>query len=674
MSPATILLVDDDEVLSQVLRRVLTREGYQVIEAGSIAQALEAARTHPPVLALLDLSLPDGDGIELARKLRAQGTTCPFILVTAYPLRLRDQPELSGAFTRILTKPLNLQDLRQAIDAALAGAGSVAASPPDSAAGPATLRPPPADLPAPPAPPAAAPPPRVRLRGLLLGGVILAGLAFFVLLVVLPALGFPGIIDWFGKSAPPTAPAEARGPAGALVETEPDTLRLAPDVAAGLGVKTEQVSRPKTMETLTLSGSLNLDPDYLAHVHPRFQGEVIEIGPYLPPGSTPTAPTISEPKRALRFGDQVRAGQLLAVLWSKDLGEKKNDLIEALAKLWTDQESLARLEDLYKDLATSEANVRLQRSVVAADLSAVDRARNALRIWRLSEDEVKQVESDAKDIYDKRIQAVKSGDKASSSGGDWTRWARLEVKAPFDGTIVERNVAGGYAEPKAAGAAPNPGAGKDPAVPNIGELVDVSQDLFKIADMTHLVVWAYAYEQDLPALRAMQGDQQAPIPWTVQVTADPADPNGRDQDIDSPAAYEVGPIIDPNQHTALVIGKAANPDLRYKAGQFVTASIPVPPPDYVVAVPADAVVEDGSESIVFVQPDPNTPQYAMRRVKVYRRLPGWIYVLSSEPNGRPREAGAPYGYLQKDDRVVTEGAVVLKSTLEDLQERKKAEK
>ena len=121
MSTATILLVDDDEVLSQVLRRVLTREGYEVIEAGSIAQALEAARLHPPALGLLDLSLPDGDGIELARKLRAPGAACPFILVTAYPLRLRDQPELSGAFTRILTKPLNLEELRQAIEAALAG-------------------------------------------------------------------------------------------------------------------------------------------------------------------------------------------------------------------------------------------------------------------------------------------------------------------------------------------------------------------------------------------------------------------------------------------------------------------------------------------------------------------------------------------------------------------------
>ena len=72
MSAATILLVDDDEVLSQVLRRVLTREGYTVVQAGNVAEALRAARSNNPQLALLDLCLPDGDGMELARQLGEQ--------------------------------------------------------------------------------------------------------------------------------------------------------------------------------------------------------------------------------------------------------------------------------------------------------------------------------------------------------------------------------------------------------------------------------------------------------------------------------------------------------------------------------------------------------------------------------------------------------------------------
>jgi CheY-like chemotaxis protein len=88
MSTSTILLVDDDEVLSQVLRRVLTRDGYNVVEAGSVAQALERVREQRPALGLLDLRLPDGDGVDLARQLEQQVGRFPLILMTAYPLRL----------------------------------------------------------------------------------------------------------------------------------------------------------------------------------------------------------------------------------------------------------------------------------------------------------------------------------------------------------------------------------------------------------------------------------------------------------------------------------------------------------------------------------------------------------------------------------------------------------
>ena len=138
------------------------------------------------------------------------------------------------------------------------------------------------------------------------------------------------------------------------------------------------------------------------------------------------------------------------------------------------------------------------------------------------------------------------------------------MKANFAGVIVERNLA------------------------KSGELVDVTQDLFKIADMTHLVVWAHAYEQDLPLLR----DLPRPIPWTVRFTSDPASAGGKGRILDSQAADEVGPIIDPNQHTALVVGRVNNSDpdprRRLRDGQFVTATIPIPPPAGVVAIPSTA--------------------------------------------------------------------------------------
>ncbi len=542
---------------------------------------------------------------------------------------------MSGAFTRILTKPLNLQELRQAIEAALAGPVTTAETPAPASL-PASVAAP--ESSAPPSPPVAPPRPG-RLRGVVLGGVIVAGLVFFVLLVVFPALGLPGLADWFGKTAPP-ATAAPEGPPAALIDGDPNGLRLAPDVVKGLDIQTTTVDRPATMETLTLSGTLNFDPEYLTHVHPLFSGEVVEVGPY-----EPEEPVSSgAEKRPLRFGDRVKEGQLLAVLWSKDLGEKKNDLVEGLAKLWTDQESLTKLEELYRDLATSEANVRLQRSAVAADLSIVDRARNALRIWRISEPEIADVEAQARTIYEGRVKALKAGDKAPPPSADWQRWARLEVVARMPGTIVEMNV------------------------PRTGELVDPSQDIFKIADMTHLVVWAYAYEQDLPLLRSLP----RPIPWVVKVTADPADPNSRDRVLNSAGAYEVGPIIDPNQHTALVIGKVDNADRSLLTGQFVTVSIPVTTPPDLVAVPASAIDESGSvnESVVFVQPDPKTPQYTMKRIQVARRLQGRVFVRSAAQG----DDKGKFDDLHVGDRVVTEGVLILKSTLEDLQDQQKAEK
>ncbi len=111
----TILVVDDDEVLGGVLRRVLVRQGYQVCLATGAAQALELAREHRPQLALLDLCLPDGDGLQLAAGLRADFPELGLILMTAYPLRLRDRPELAQEFAQVLTKPLDLAELRQAV-------------------------------------------------------------------------------------------------------------------------------------------------------------------------------------------------------------------------------------------------------------------------------------------------------------------------------------------------------------------------------------------------------------------------------------------------------------------------------------------------------------------------------------------------------------------------------
>jgi CheY-like chemotaxis protein len=68
---------------------------------------------------LIDLCLPDGDGLELARQLRRQHPDLTLILMTAYPLRLREHPERAGVFARVLIKPLDLTELRQAVESCI---------------------------------------------------------------------------------------------------------------------------------------------------------------------------------------------------------------------------------------------------------------------------------------------------------------------------------------------------------------------------------------------------------------------------------------------------------------------------------------------------------------------------------------------------------------------------
>jgi two-component system NtrC family response regulator len=117
-----VLVVDDDEVLGRVLQRILTHEGYLVLHAATLGQALQLDQDQRPYLGLLDLCLPDGDGIQLANTLQAQHPGLPLILMTAYPVRLRENAAATQRFVRVLTKPLNVRELRQTIATSLTAA------------------------------------------------------------------------------------------------------------------------------------------------------------------------------------------------------------------------------------------------------------------------------------------------------------------------------------------------------------------------------------------------------------------------------------------------------------------------------------------------------------------------------------------------------------------------
>ena len=136
---------------------------------------------------------------------------------------------------------------------------------------------------------------------------------------------------------------------------------------------------------------------------------------------------------------------------------------------------------------------------------------------------------------------------------------------------------------------------------------------------------------------------------------------------------EIGHMIDPNQHTAVIKGYIENPGQRIRAGQYVTVTVNIPPPDDVVEIPADALVDDGKQSLVFVQSDPARHQFTMRRVQVMERFDRTVFVrktpIPKEEQLTAQEAAEgllPKEALRPGERVVIRGAVERYRVAQDL--------
>jgi two-component system, OmpR family, phosphate regulon response regulator PhoB len=79
---ATVLVVDDEPIVREVVVRYLERDGHEILEAEDVDSARNALRQHSPSLVVLDLMLPGGDGLELCREIR-EGSELPVIMLTA---------------------------------------------------------------------------------------------------------------------------------------------------------------------------------------------------------------------------------------------------------------------------------------------------------------------------------------------------------------------------------------------------------------------------------------------------------------------------------------------------------------------------------------------------------------------------------------------------------------
>jgi DNA-binding response OmpR family regulator len=122
----TLLIVEDDNDTSQMLRVYFERQGYQVLTAASGHEALEKGHQNPPDLILLDVRLPDIDGFEVGKRLQEDLRTSrlPVIFVTERHERDDRIAGLKLGAIDYVTKPFDVQELRLRVRNALRRAGS----------------------------------------------------------------------------------------------------------------------------------------------------------------------------------------------------------------------------------------------------------------------------------------------------------------------------------------------------------------------------------------------------------------------------------------------------------------------------------------------------------------------------------------------------------------------
>ncbi len=405
---------------------------------------------------------------------------------------------------------------------------------------------------------------------------------------------------------------------------------------------------PTRMKPLQLPGSTALDPTHLARIRARFTPtRVVKIGE-LHDLSPKTGRTEF---RELRPGDHVKKGEILGLFYSEIVGSKKNDLLDALVQLELDQKILDQAE--LQRAALPQVFMDTAFRAVQGDRNTISRAYNNLQLWDIPQDEIDALQVEAKLISADKTAWLRTpegrwvnGERQKDGNPLENPWGKVTLRAPFDGVIVERNL-------------------------HVDEMViDNTVNLFQVADVNRLLVIANCPEDQLPVLEALGYGAK----WSVRTVGAEAG-NGLPGNIE-----EIGYVIDPNQHTAVIKGYVQNPGQKLRAGQYVATTVPIPPPPGVVEIPMNALVDDGKQSLVFVQTDPTKPQYTMRRVQITHRFDKTAFVRSTpipkneQLTAKEEEEGLlPKEPLLPGDRVLPTGALELKLALLTLESQSKKE-
>lgn len=280
---------------------------------------------------------------------------------------------------------------------------------------------------------------------------------------------------------------------------------------AAAGIRLAQAAPGQVASVFQLPGEIRFNEDATAHVVPRVAGIVESV--------------------AANLGQQVKKGQVLAVLSSVSVSEQRSELLSAQKRLALARTTAERERKLYEDkISAQQDHLQAEQALREAEIAVANAGQKLAALG------------------------------ASASGGSL---ARYELRAPFDGMVVEKHIA-------------------------MGESVKEDANVFTISDLRS--VWA-----TINVTAAGLGQVRIGQAATIRAT-------GFEQAARGSVSY-IGALIGEQTRAATARVTLANPALAWRPGLFVTVELESGKVDAPVTVAADAVQTVEGKPTVFVKVD-----------------------------------------------------------------------
>jgi cobalt-zinc-cadmium efflux system membrane fusion protein len=318
------------------------------------------------------------------------------------------------------------------------------------------------------------------------------------------------------------------GPAGEVVEHEEHegldghegekTVQLDGDALEEFGIEVGIAGPGRLRIHVSLPGEVVVNPDRLAHVVPRVPGIVREVRKYL--------------------GENVHAGEVMAVLESRELADVKSTYLAAKERLILAETNFRREEDLWKKKISAEQDYLEARQALAEVNIHLRSAEQKLHALGFPEAYLAQLP-----------------DHPDSS------YTRFEIVAPFSGSVIGKHI-------------------------TLGERLNDGAEAFVVADLSKVWVTLSVYQKDLPFVQVNQD---------VVIAARDGAPEAR-----GTISY-ISPLVGEATRTATARVVLANPDGQWRPGLFVTALVATDSIDVPLLVPKSALETIDNQTCVFIK-------------------------------------------------------------------------